>query len=169
MIAPSANPAPASRNLEICGSPALPKHHFNTDTVSSNLPFRQYPFAKSNPPKKAKQSKAEQEKQKAGIKRKLTFRTNDQTPPLLRPSIDGLDNINQLLLILQHPVQLVVVTRPKITHHMLVAKEEHQCHRVVQLVHLFEVRHLVEVADVHDGEVLDSVCYSCGGVLVEDG
>lgn len=40
---------------------------------------------------------------------------------------------------------------------MLVAEEEHDGARVVQLVHGLEVGHLVEVAQVHDGEVLDLV------------
>lgn len=40
---------------------------------------------------------------------------------------------------------------------MLVAKEEHERHRVVEFVHLFEVGHLVEIADVDYGEVLDAV------------
>ncbi len=45
---------------------------------------------------------------------------------------------------------------------MLVAEEEHEGDGVVELVHLLEVGHLVEVADVDDGEVLDAV-----GDLVE--
>jgi hypothetical protein len=40
---------------------------------------------------------------------------------------------------------------------VLVAEEEHDGHRVVQLVHLLEIGHLVDVADVDDGEVLDAV------------
>ena len=40
---------------------------------------------------------------------------------------------------------------------MLVAEEEHQRDGVVQLVHLLEVRHLVQVADVQHREVLDPV------------
>lgn len=40
---------------------------------------------------------------------------------------------------------------------MLVSKEEHERDRVVQFVHLFKVGHLVEIADVDDGKVLDAV------------
>lgn len=95
-----------------------------------------------------------------------TFRTNNQSTPLLSASIYSLDNIDQLLLVVQHPVQLVVVSSTKITHHMFVPKEEHQRHGVVKLVHLLEVRHLVEVAHVKDGEVLDTVGDSWVGQLV---
>lgn len=50
---------------------------------------------------------------------------------------------------------------------MLVAEEEHQRHRVVELVHLLEVGDLVQVADVEDGEVFDPVGDSCvsGGLV----
>lgn len=91
------------------------------------------------------------------IPRGVILWTNHQTPPLLRPTIDRLHDVDQLLLILEHPVQFVVISRPEITHHMLVAEEEHQRHAVVEFVHLLEVRYLVEIADVDDGEVLDSV------------
>ena len=46
---------------------------------------------------------------------------------------------------------------------MLIAEEEHDGTRVVQLVHLVEVGHLVNVADVHGGKGLDLV-----GDFVED-
>ena len=97
------------------------------------------------------------------IPRRIILRTNDQTPPLLRALVDRLDNINQLLLILQHPVELVVVAGAEIAHHVLVAEEEHEGDGIVEFVHLLEVGDLVEVADVDDGEVLDAV-----GDLVED-
>jgi len=40
---------------------------------------------------------------------------------------------------------------------MLVSKEKHNCYRVVQFVHLLEVRDLVEIAHIDDGKVLDSI------------
>lgn len=40
---------------------------------------------------------------------------------------------------------------------MFIPEEEHNGARVVQLVHGLEVRHLVQVAHVQDGEVLDPV------------
>lgn len=107
----------------------------NTDTLSSNLHRRQLP---------------------ADFTPKITvptLRTNDQTTALLRAFVDSLDNIDQLLLVLQHPVQLVVITRSKITHHMLIAIEEHDRHRIVELIHRAEIGDLVEVAKVDDGEV----------------
>jgi len=41
---------------------------------------------------------------------------------------------------------------------MLVSKEEHECDGIVEFVHLLEVRNLIEIADVDDGKVLDSIC-----------
>lgn len=63
-----------------------------------------------------------------------TFRANDKTPPLLRALVDRLDDIDQLLLVLEDPIELVVVARPEIAHHVLVAVEEHDCHRVLGLL-----------------------------------
>lgn len=40
---------------------------------------------------------------------------------------------------------------------MFVPEEEHDCHRIVELVHLVEVGYLVDVAEVDDGEVFDFV------------
>jgi uncharacterized 2Fe-2S/4Fe-4S cluster protein (DUF4445 family) len=92
---------------------------------------------------------------------KLTLRTNNQTSTLLGTSIDCLNNINQLLFILQHPVQLVVVSCAKITHHVLVAEEEHKRDGIVKFVHLVEVRNLVEIANVDDSEVFHTVGDAC--------
>lgn len=91
---------------------------------------------------------------KRGVKgeTRRTFRADNETPPLLGAPIDSLEDIDQFLLVLQHPVKLVVVSGAKITHHVLVAEEEHDRHRVVELVHLFEVRNFVEVAEVDHGE-----------------
>ena len=82
-----------------------------------------------------------------------TLGTDNQTTALLCALVDSLDNIDQLLFVLQDPVQLVVVTSSEITHHMLVSVEEHDCHPVVKLVHGAEIGDLVEVAEVDDGEV----------------
>ena len=94
---------------------------------------------------------------------RVVLGTHDQTSALLGSSVDGLDDINQLLLVLQNPVQLVVVSGSEITHHVFVAEEEHDGHGVVELVHLVEVWHLVQIADVDDCEILDAV-----GDAVED-
>jgi hypothetical protein len=116
----------------------------------------------SSTPRRKKQEEKEKKKRK---ETQRTLRTHNQAPPLLGATIDGLNYINQLLLILQHPIQLIIIARAEITHHVFIAEEKHQRHRVVQLVHLLEVRHLVEVAHVHDREVFDSVCDSYGSTL----
>jgi hypothetical protein len=91
------------------------------------------------------------------IPRRVILRTDHQTPPFLRPSIYRLQNIHQLALILQHPIQLIVISGTKITHHMLIAEEEHDRHGIVEFVHGLEVRHLVQVAEIDGREVLDTV------------
>jgi hypothetical protein len=87
---------------------------------------------------------------------RIVLGRNHQTPPLLRTLVDCLDNVDELLLVFQHPIEFVVVAGAKIAHHVLVAEEEHQGDGVVEFIHLLEVGNLVEVADVDDSEVLDA-------------
>ena len=42
---------------------------------------------------------------------------------------------------------------------MLIAEEEHKRNRVIEFVHLLEVGHLIQIADVEDGEVFNAVGY----------
>lgn len=65
------------------------------------------------------------------ITRRVVFRANHQSSTLLSSPVDSLYDIDELLLILKHPVEFVVVSRPKITHHMFVSEEKHDCHGVV--------------------------------------
>jgi len=83
--------------------------------------------------------------------------TNDKTSTLLSTTIDSFNDIDQLLLILQDPVELIVVSRTEIAHHVLVSEEEHECNRIVEFVHLFEVGNLIEIANVDYSEVFDLV------------
>lgn len=87
----------------------------------------------------------------------VILRTDHQTATLLCALVDSLQDVDNLLLVLQHPIQLIVVTRPEVAHHVLVPKEEHDGARVVEFVHLLEVGHLVEIADVDDGKVPDAI------------
>lgn len=82
---------------------------------------------------------------------------DDQTPALLRAAVHRLDDVDELLLVLENPVELVVVAGAEIAHHVLVAEEEHDGAGVVELVHGVEVGHLVDVAEVDGGEILDLV------------
>mmetsp|Transcript_24401 Transcript_24401/g.68570 ORF Transcript_24401/g.68570 Transcript_24401/m.68570 type:complete len:225 (-) Transcript_24401:8-682(-) len=74
---------------------------------------------------------------------------------LLGAAVDGLNDVDHLLLVGQRPVDLVVVARAQVDHDVLVAEEEHGRARVEQLVHGVEVGHLGDVHDVDDGELLD--------------
>lgn len=84
---------------------------------------------------------------------RIILGTDDQTTSLLGTSIHRFKNVNELLLILKNPFDLVVVTGSQIDHHVLVSEEEHEGARVIQLVHLVEVGNLVDVAEVNHGEV----------------
>ena len=97
------------------------------------------------------------------VARRVILRTNNKPTTLPGTLVDCLNNVNKLLLVFQQPIHLVVISRAKIAHHMLVAVEEHDRKRVVQLVHCIEVGHLVEITQVDDGKVFDAV-----GDAVED-
>lgn len=92
-----------------------------------------------------------------------TLGTDNETPALLGAAVDGLDDVDELLLVLEDPVELVVVSGPEIAEHVLVAPEEEDGAGVVELVHAVEVGHLVDVGHVDDGEVADEL-----GDFVED-
>lgn len=84
---------------------------------------------------------------------RVVLGAHDETAPLLGAPVDRLKDVDELLLVLQHPLDLVVVAGAQVDHHVLVAEEEHERARVVELVHLVEVGHLVDVAQVYDGKV----------------
>jgi hypothetical protein len=67
--------------------------------------------------------------------------TDDETTPFPGTTIDCFDNLMHLFLVVQAPIDLVIITSSKITHHVLVTIEEHDCALVVKLVHLVKVRH----------------------------
>lgn len=90
----------------------------------------------------------------------LTLGTDDQTTALLRTLVDGFDDVDQFLFVLQDPIQLVIVTRSEIAHHVFIAVEEHDRHRIVEFVHGVEIGDLVDVAQVDDSEVCGTVCVS---------
>lgn len=69
----------------------------------------------------------------------VILRRVDQTAALARALVHRLDNVDCLLCVGHCPVDLVVVTRAEIDHHVLVAVEKHRCAWVVQLVHSVEV------------------------------
>jgi len=93
---------------------------------------------------------------------RIILRRHDQTSALLGTSIDDLDDVYQILLVVYVEVQLVIISRAKITHHMLVAPEEHDGTHIVELVHLVEVLDDSVVACVDDSKISDLV-----GNLVE--
>lgn len=109
----------------------------------------------------------------------VILRADHQTSALLGAAEHGLEDVDELLLVIKNPVQLVIVTGSEIAHDVLVAEEEHDGARVVQLVHGVEIgdlrprlepalarillttgeTHLVDVTKVDGGEILDTVGY----------
>ncbi len=67
------------------------------------------------------------------VARRVILGTDDQTASLLGSPVDGLDDVYQLLLILEDPVELVIVSGTEIDHHVFISKEEHDCAGVVEL------------------------------------
>lgn len=88
---------------------------------------------------------------------RIVLWTDNQTPALLGTSIDDLNDIDQVLFVVDVEVQLVIVSRPKIAHHMFVPPEEHDRAHIVEFVHLVEVLDDGIVASVDDSEVSDFV------------
>ena len=81
--------------------------------------------------------------------------SNHKTTPLPRPTVHGLNDVDELLLVLESPVDLVVVPGAKINHNVLVPEEEHDGGRVVELVHGVEIRDLGDVHQVNHSKVFD--------------
>lgn len=80
---------------------------------------------------------------------------DDQTTAFSGATIDRFEDINHLLLVLESPVDLVVITSAQIDHHMLVTEEEHHGAGIVQLVHLIKVGHFRNVHQIDHSKVLD--------------
>lgn len=104
-----------------------------------------------------------------------------QTSSFSRSSINRLNNVYHLLLVLDDPVDLVVVTGAQIDHDVFVSgrektitklsqtgvrlillqrlhrappEKEHDGAGVVQLVHLVEIRHFCDVHQINDSKIL---------------
>lgn len=80
---------------------------------------------------------------------RVVLRGHHKPLALAGATVDDLEDVDELLLVREVEVKLVVVARAEVAHHMPVAVEEHHRHRVVELVHLVEVRHRRCVTRVH--------------------
>ncbi len=86
---------------------------------------------------------------------------NHKTSSLPCSSINSLHNVNEFLLVLESPVDLVVIPSTQIDHDVLVPEEEHDGAGVVKLIHRVEVRYLANIYEIHDSKVLDGLCDRC--------
>src|SRR6266540_3297122 len=75
--------------------------------------------------------------------------------------VDSLNNVNELLLVLQGPVDLVIVSCPKINQNVLIPEEEHHCRRIIQLIQGVEIRNPGDVNKVDNCKVLYGLSYCC--------
>ena len=87
--------------------------------------------------------------------------SDHQTAAFPGAPVNSLHDVDELLLVLQGPVDLVVVSCPEIDHDVLVPEEEHHRRRVVQLVHGVEIRDLCDVNEIDDCKVLYGLSYCC--------
>ena len=85
----------------------------------------------------------------------VVLRSNHQTTTFPCPTVDCLNNVNELLLVLESPVNLVVISSAKINHNVLISEEEHDCGWVIELVHSVEIRHLSDVHKIDNSKVFD--------------
>jgi hypothetical protein len=74
--------------------------------------------------------------------RRVIFGRHHETSSLACPSVDDFNDVRNLLLAVQGPVDLVVVTSSKVDHDVLVSEKKHYGARIVQLVHGVEIRNL---------------------------
>ena len=85
---------------------------------------------------------------------RVVFRRDDQTPAFTCAQVDGLDDVDHFLLVLQCPVDFVVITGAQIDHDVLISEEKHHRAGVVKLVHLVEIRHFCYVDQIDDCEIV---------------
>ena len=91
------------------------------------------------------------------VLRGIVERRNNNSTTLNGTAIDGFHNRDHLVFVGERPVDLVVVSRSEIDHHMLISEEEHDRARVVQLVHGIEFRDLCDVHEIDDNKVLHKI------------
>lgn len=58
-------------------------------------------------------------------------------------------------LVIEVPIDFIIVSRSEVHHDMLVAKEKHGGARIKQLVHDVEIRHLANIDQIDHCEILD--------------
>lgn len=95
----------------------------------------------------------------------VIFGRYDKTTALRGSAVNSFNDVNQLLFVIHCPVYLVVITSSEINHDMFVTIEEHDGARIVQLVHLVEVRDLGDIYEVDDCEVLHFLCNRVEGLV----
>ncbi len=65
---------------------------------------------------------------------RVVLGAHDETTALLGTAVNGLDDVDEFLFVLEHEIELVVVAGSQIHHDQFVAEEEHDGHGIVQLI-----------------------------------
>ena len=111
---------------------------------------------------------------------RVVFGRDHQSPALPRTAIHGLNNVNELVRVIERPIDFVVISRSEINHDVLVSEEEHDRARIIQLVperqknvtsgpprwdydlhvlHLIKIWHLGDIHEISHGKILHFVGY----------
>ena len=91
------------------------------------------------------------------VLRRVVLRRDDKTLSFTRSSVHNLQYVYQLLLVIQSPNHLIIVSSSEVYHDVSISEEEHDCARIIQFVHCVEVGHLRDVNDVEHGKFLDGL------------
>ena len=89
------------------------------------------------------------------VLRRVILWGDDKTLSFTRSSIHNLQYIYQLLLVIQSPNHLIIVSCSEVYHDVSISEEEHDCACIIQFVHCVEVGHLRDVNDVEHCKFLD--------------
>lgn len=94
------------------------------------------------------------------VLRTVVLRRYDQSSSFPCSAINSFDYVNHLLLVVEGPIDLVIVTGAQVHHDVLVPEEEHHSAGIVQLVHGVKVWHFRDIDQVDTTIVLDVICYT---------
>lgn len=63
---------------------------------------------------------------------RIVLWADNKTSSFLCTLVNGLNDVYQLLLVLQYPIQFVVIAGAEIAHHVLISEEEHEGDCIVE-------------------------------------
>ena len=76
------------------------------------------------------------------VLRRVVLRGDDKTLSFTRSSVHNLQYVYQLLLVIQSPNHLIIVSGSEVYHDVSISEEEHDRARIIQFVHRVEIGNL---------------------------